>query len=325
MSEHSRIHDGRSYPVRDDRYPDDRSYHETQDEYERNRRAAYDEYPVDQPDVSRDDHFATPHEESVTAETFDDYTGNQRIDPAFAEPEAFAETEEVWMKEKLNRISYSDIDLQDVGQTKHSNVGRTVAGFAGIAGMLALIGFLALSSKPDLSPEEIIAMEGYGGEQKTKTLFNLAGLRNCEDGTDCGYTGGTQTNPVTAASGESASRPEIQTNTVSGITEAVSERFITVQEIPATNTTVNQVNFAANGETDTGNNDLSRFQEVDLIVQQQWSNVRRSPDINSGILTSLAEGTSVTMIAESGQWFEVEVSGRQRVRGYMHRSTLSRQ
>ena len=47
------------------------------------------------------------------------------------------------------------------------------------------------------------------------------------------------------------------------------------------------------------------------------------PDINGEILTSLAEGTNVTMISQSGQWFEVEVNGRRRVTGYMHRSTVA--
>ena len=228
--------------------------------------------------------------------------GADRIEPEFSE------TEEVWLKEKLTRITYNDNDLRDIQPAKHSTMLRTLAGVAGIGGILVLIGFLAVSSAPDLSPEEIIAMEGYGGEQKVKTPFNLASLRDCDAGADCDRTTETKIVPVTSTAALVPSANGIEADTVRNFSEVVNEGNTQIREIPATQITANTNTFSA------GNN---------LVVLQQWSNVRGRPDINGEILTSLAEGTNVTMISQSGQWFEVEVNGRRRVTGYMHRSTVA--
>ena len=187
---------------------------------------------------------------------------------------------------------------------------RTLAGVAGIGGILVLIGFLAVSSAPDLSPEEIIAMEGYGGEQQVKTPFNLASLRDCDSGADCDYTTETTIVSVTSTSTSAlvSSTNDIEADTDRNITESVNERNALITEIPA-------AQIVANTSTgNAGNN---------LVVLQQWSNVRGRPDINGEILTSLAEGTDVTKIGQTGQWIEVEVNGRKRVTGYMHRSTVT--
>ena len=45
-----------------------------------------------------------------------------------------------------------------------------------IAAVLLLIGLLIYASFPELSPEEIISMDGYEGEQPTKHIFNLQSL-----------------------------------------------------------------------------------------------------------------------------------------------------
>ena len=44
------------------------------------------------------------------------------------------------------------------------------------AAVLLLIGLLIYASFPELSPEEIISMDGYEGEQPTKHIFNLQSL-----------------------------------------------------------------------------------------------------------------------------------------------------
>jgi len=38
------------------------------------------------------------------------------------------------------------------------------------------LALLAYGSLPELSPEEIVAMEGYAGEQPTKHIFNIHSL-----------------------------------------------------------------------------------------------------------------------------------------------------
>ena len=62
-----------------------------------------------------------------------------------------------------------------------------------------------------------------------------------------------------------------------------------------------------------------------LTVLRQWSNVRSSPNTNGAILTSLARGTDVTLLRQTGDWFEVSVFDRREIIGYMHRSTVTTQ
>jgi len=232
--------------------------------------------------------------------------------------------EEVWMKEKSGKITFNDSDLQDVAYPKFSGGLRTtLLGAAGVVAMLALIGFLALSSLPDLSPQEIIAMDGYGGEQPTKTPFNLASLRDCNDVDDCAETidtvdttttSNTQTAPVapvvyTDEEPDSNELPLAVTTPVSG----TQSEFIELQEIPAA---TGLAAIVTNFETPV----------IDqLTVLQQWSNVRSSPNTNSAILTSLARGTDVTLLRQTGEWFEVSVFDRREIVGYMHRSTVAPQ
>jgi len=308
MSEHPRKHHGQSTGVREDRFSDDRRYRATHDEYDHDPRFASESGVIEHLYITRDDrsaeHQHIDHTVSHAASDYDNSMGADRIEPDFPE------TEEVWLKEKLSRITYNDNDLRDIQPVKHSTMLRTMAGVAGIGGILVLIGFLAVSSAPDLSPEEIIAMEGYGGEQQVKTSFNLASLRDCDASADCDYTTKTTIIPVTSTSTSAlvSNTNDIEAETVRNITESVNEVNTQIREIPAAQITAN---------TSTGSTGNT------LVVLQQWSNVRGRPDINGEILTSLAEGTNVTKIGQTGQWLEVEVNGRKRVTGYMHRSTVT--
>jgi len=254
MSEYSRKHHNRSTDVRYDRYYDDPSYRETHDDYDHNYRV--------HPDAADRTHY------------YDD-----------------PETEEVWLKEKLSRITYNDHDLRDFDRIEHSTVTRTLASFAGVAVIAGLIGFLALSTEPDLSPEEIIAMDGYAGEQKTKALFNLASLRDCEAGAECSQTGKTVIDPTTSTSrgSETQSTSNQSSTTIdadiartfAGTDTSSREDNDELQEIPA----AKSPNTAVTDRSVSDNNNSSAN---DLIVLQQWSNVRGTPEINGRILTSLA-------------------------------------
>ena len=85
-----------------------------------------------------------------------------------------------------------------------------------------------------------------------------------------------------------------------------------LQEIPAA------TSIATISDTTNENRVIDR-----LRVSQQWSNVRSSPGANGDILTSLAIGTDVTVLRQTGEWFEVSVFDRKEIIGYMHRSTVT--
>lgn len=299
---------------------DDHPYHD-----ETMARATDDQYNYEQPEYVPEyiedykQHEGSPAAHYPGAEFLDDYQPGDRIEPDFSDITDQPD-DGIWLKEKHNRITYNDADLLDFEQpTRRSGFGTTMAGFAGVAGMLALIGFLAISSVPDLSPQEIIAMEGYAGEQKIKTPFNLASLRDCEVGADCSdskkditaITSSPTDGIITAATVSSVATNEVTTFTD---TTENADGYTVIQEIPAANITIHE-------SEESGSYYAAANEE--MVVLQQWSNVRGQPERNGDILVSLAEGTIVTKIGQTGQWIEVAVNGRQRVTGYMHSSTVA--
>jgi len=71
-----------------------------------------------------------------------------------------------------------DINSHDLSEAprlaKDSQPKGPIIGIS--AAVLLLIGLLIYASFPELSPEEIISMDGYEGEQPTKHIFNLQSL-----------------------------------------------------------------------------------------------------------------------------------------------------
>lgn len=249
--------------------------------------------------------------------------------------------EEVWLKESRGRITFNESDLMDVSKPVALNkLKRTVSAIFGTAAMLGLIGFLALSSAPDLTPEEIIAMRGYAGEQSSKTPFNLASLRDCDDISECGekfevQTGEVQTGSNQTGSAQATERqtsnsytPDNQSTTPTRNSDTTSAIEATLAATPVvTNTNLSDYDelkeipaATLQVNADTSENTFTSDQ---LTVLKQWSNVRSSPDVQSEILTSLAEGTTVTLLSQTGNWFEVSAFKRREFIGYMHKSTLS--
>lgn len=320
---------GDQFHYRDDYHQ--RSQHREQD-WDRSYQDGYDDLEYQSRHADRPDIEAANTEPYFADEPLPEYDDSYQTPPAHYE-------EDVWLREKHNRITFSDADLEDISHARHSNLATTLAGFAGVVAMLGLIGFLALSSKPELSPQEIIAMEGYAGEQPTKTPFNLASLRDCEASDDCAEDQRTTVTPTVATTAgitpitttsSTDARVWVSSNTDSdsGYTDAGYAEFT---EIPAATNS-----FSTNGQIqvtstdsdtpggDTGFSDTVFEGGGTLEVLQQWSNVRSAPNIDGEILVSLAQGKTVTRLSEVGQWVEVEVDERG-VIGYMHRSTVAPQ
>lgn len=235
-----------------------------------------------------------------------------------------------------NRIRFNDADFMDVNRPKFSNMGTTLSGFAGVVAMLGLIGFLAFSSKPELSPTDIVSMQGYSGEQKTTTAFNLAELRGCETLHDCDEsTSATQLSENTAAvassnqagstqnglnqEGSEQASGEHQTYALNKI-PVVTGHTSTQQgaselvEVPAT--TNQYVNVSESGYS-------SNDEAEQLQVSRQWSNVRDAPSMAGAIIKALPEGTDVTVLSKTGNWFEIQVNNPSQITGYMHKNTVS--
>ncbi len=242
--------------------------------------------------------------------------------------------QDVWLREKQSRITFNDSDLQDIEFIERSDRVRKLAAYGGVVAMFGLIVFLGFSSTPELSPLEIIAADGYEGEQPTKTPFNLASLHDCEPGAECAKALESKVTPVVANT-TTVTRPVTETSTtiVTQTSSAeVAETFISTRDVPLADNVAGNLEILEIAAADTGlastrlsstNSESGLFDR--LTVLQQWSNVRGTPDINGDILVSLDIGKTVTKLGETGQWIEVQVDERPSVTGYMHRSTITAQ
>lgn len=192
-------------------------------------------------------------------------------------------------------------DFYDTSQQSGYRLGRSLSkiGF-GIAAVVFVAAFSAITiiaSKPQMTPEEIVQMDGYkgAGSDKAQTMFfNLASLRGCETTEDC--EGVVRADGPTADSARSAS----------GNTD--------YREIPAAAIT-------SSPETTP----TAAIESSTWLVRQQWSIVRDQPDMSGAIITSLAANKRVEVIDQMGDWYQIKhqsVAGSRT--GYMHRSLLQR-
>lgn len=340
MSEHSRYQRDRSARFdRGDRNYTDRDRRETRAEYDTSRNSLPEDDVWNRRHSDRDtsQYPELNHEEQHRYD-------QDRYEPVFSTDQHHSQRssqmqenrgdlpyrtkleEDVWIREKQGRITFNDSDLKDIQFTPHSDRAKKLAAYTGVAAMIGLISLAGFSTIPDLSPQEIIAMEGYAGEQPIKTPFNLASLHDCEAGTECAEALQSTVTPVTAdpttqaapATTEATQNTSAATSESSVVIRNVSDdtiEYVEVREIPAATTEI-ETSSLDTFNTDAGLSDS-------MVVLQQWSNVRGTPDIYGEILTSLAVGKTVTKIGQSGPWIEVQVDERPSVTGYMHRSTIA--
>lgn len=263
------------------------------------------------------------------------YASRQNATIRYEQPRTVAPPEQdVWLREKQSRITFNDSDLQDIEFIERSDRVRKLATYGGVVAMIGLIVFLGFSSTPDLSPLEIIAADGYEGEQPTKTPFNLASLHDCEPGAECAKALESKVIPVVAKT-TTVIEPVTKTSTTIATQTSpakVAETFISKGDAPLADNLAGNLEILEIAAADTGlastrvsstNSESGLYDR--LTVLQQWSNVRGTPDINGDILVSLDIGKTVTKLGETGQWIEVQVDERPSVTGYMHRSTIAAQ
>jgi len=215
-------------------------------------------------------------------------------------------------------ILYAE-DFNDARPSERNRFTESL-GKAGIGLAVAVftVGFAAitvLASKPQLTPEEIVQMDGYKGQISNQTLyFNLASMRGCSSIKDCDgvvkSTGASPTADLTTRATQSA-----LTSTKSGDSKSIaSSNAANYHEIPAVAKT------ADNAEQ------RSTIQGVETgvwKVRQQWSIVRETPASGGAIVTSLDADTRVIVVNEVGEWREIATNpSKPKAIGYIHESLL---
>jgi hypothetical protein len=285
------------YNDRDYQYAND-SYHgeESRDAYDSDVDVYEQDFDVDgfndHTDTFETQIFEDRHLDSREFESTDyagtGHTTNELVDPAFNDY-AHGQAGALY-----------DEDFKDVGRSSRNrftaSLGKIAAGSAIALFTIGVAALTMFASKPQLTPAEIVQMEGYQGTERTRSIyFNLASLRDCNTIQDC--------DGVIQANGSDS-----QTKTTYGSNRESMENYL---EIPAVATPSTDGQSAVNGEP--------------WSVKKQWSIVRESPERNSPIVASLEADSRVTVIREIGEWKEVSTSrsdSKSVVTGYMHSSLL---
>ena len=194
--------------------------------------------------------------------------------------------------------SFDYYDLEDFSRPKNNKAIAKLAFTTGIVASVALLGGMAISTIPELSPADIISMDGYVGQAEHKTPHNLKQI-------------------VGTADKKTFAPVSMTTDIIDAATTGNVDSSLEMSpllEIPAVTVQSSTANIEATESTDL---------PIELRVSQQWSNVRNEPSTNGAILRSLDIGVTVKVLSKKGEWFEIFVPDSRGTIGFMHRSTLN--
>lgn len=258
-----------------------------------------------------EDHYASESDGVDSFQQSELHDGNSRNEVLYSD-NYYADTLRdpqiyEYSHESSGALSAADFhDTQRGGKNQFALAAGKIGARLAIA--LFTIGFAAvtiIASKPQMTPEEIVQMEGYKGPARDRTLFfNLASLRECGDINDCDgvVKANTETNqPKTGSTDKTAFR-----------TGSADSDTMNYREIPAV--------AARQTNSDAGNSFAGTW-----TVKEQWSNVRETPDISGAIVTSLAAERRVTIVNRVGDWYEISTEdAASKPLGFIHSSLLQR-
>ncbi len=195
---------------------------------------------------------------------------------------------------------FPDIDPSDLVDTVNTpqpaRFGRWAAIAACALGVPLAALALVLGSLPEMSPSEIVQMEGYAGRQDVAS--------------DEPASGGEQLQQVQISGFEvaeaDAAKPPVEViaddnsfREIAAATLAVDKPLLAVEDAP---------------------DDKSAYPV--LQVKRQYSNVRAGPSTSDQILTSLEIGSTVTVFDRRGDWLQIGVNDDSSITGYIHKSLL---
>ena len=232
----------------------------------------------------------------------------------------YTEIEDYPQGQTQNHFGFSEFDLQDIHHRGRRTWLKKIAGYGSTALLIGLVGILAYEFTPDPTPLDVIAMDEHL-DNLNNTPSDPASLQ-------------ANINPTTNITAENSSA-QIATNSQTVTTASEKASFVNETEAPETSSAeVSEENesileIQATNETPaTNSSDITSLDAESystLIVLQQWSNVRRSPDIDGPIITALDVGKTVTKISQTGTWIEVQTDEQPSITGYMYHSTIAPQ
>ena len=190
------------------------------------------------------------------------------------------------LQQPADLAAFSHEDLADVSTRRRNvwakNASRLAVLALSVCSFAIVLQGVKAGSRPDLSPADIVQMQGYGGRQSVPHTVTPESLGHSRSGS--GYIGSIR---------EVSAR-----NLVVGDLQAIAPQIID-QHFPTT---------------------VETKPVTRMRVLQQWSNLRTRPDLSGDIIASLYKRDTVTVLGQTDQWLQIETDDFQQ--GYMHRSVL---
>ena len=287
---------------------DDAPYYS--DQYPQDRHRAY-QYADEQfeSDYSPDQYYSAP--DNRHPEWSD--TRHSQFD--------YSENEDSTRGQTQNRFGFSEFDLQDIHHRGRRTWLKKIAGYGSTALLIGLIGILAYAFTPDPTPLDVIAMDEHLDDHLNDAPSNPASLQ-----ANIIPTTNTTAEPSSA---QIAKNSQAVTTTAENAIVIKETDIVETSSAEASEQNEDVLVIQTINETPTTNSgDISSLEAESystLIVLQQWSNVRRSPDIDGPIITALDVGKTVTKISQAGNWIEVQTDEQPSITGYMYHSTIAPQ
>lgn len=224
----------------------------------------------------------------------------------------------------------SDFDYRDLEEGPRRSPAsrlRTIfitIGF--IVFVLAFLIFMIRGSLPELTPEQIVQMKGYEGQQAPRRIFNLYSLRQYEDANrreneaaeTVATNGSDQTPPITDTLTPSAPENKPDTRAVVQTTvkparvyeKAALRRQGIIPVIATVNTSAKEV----------------KTPEIEVLpvlgVKGDQARLRSGPSRDSDVLALLNKGDTITVFNTVGKWTHVGINDGSSTTGYIHSSLL---
>ncbi len=260
------------------------NFYEESDVYVQDSRD-YDDWEID-PDIA-DGHREPQPDYRLTRVMQDRYYDEDtdyRTDPQFAGP----------AESGGSGIRLSHDDLRDVGVNPLSRyTGKKFAKVAAVTLFFAFGVLVVLSTKPDVTAYDIVSMDSYEGQQQPEWALDLEIGDGCDSLSACFKESLAMTQKKNEATPDPKAVMEIPARSIQ-------------PDVPEIVSTVNVVEPTSDR----------------MRVARQWSNIRTEPGMSGAILTSIASGSEVHIIGQSGTWYEIVTADDRAIQGFMHQSTL---
>lgn len=242
------------------------------------------------------------------------------------------------------QVTDQNFDIEDLQEAptlpRTQKVHPVLVGVVGSVVGLALAVMFIRGSLPEMTPEQIVAMEGYEGQQPPRHIFNL-------DSIDSAQNAQSQRKvPIVAAAQEVVVQPASMgavkaTEPVNALLTIETEEpkdswALEIVEVPASPIIVGkdaqevsapiveEFDYRKLNRKPSDSNNTSAIRVLPVLtVNTDNALMRAEPSVDAEVTLVMARGASVTAFEQSGAWVHVGANDGSSTTGYIHQSNIA--